>query len=82
MTSITQTIEITEDHKLQLNLQLPSDLPNGETEMVITFRPKASSCQDNFTARLRELVPPEVVGTVKINGDLLEPIDVEWEAQR
>ena len=78
MTSITQTIEITDDHTLQLNLQLPSDLPKGTAEMVITFR----TAEDRAVDSLRELLPPELVGSVKINGDLLQPLDVQWEAQR
>lgn len=78
MTSITQTVEITDDHKLQLSLQLPNDLPKGKVEMTITFR----TTEDQEVDSLRALLPPELAGSVKVNGDLLQPLDVQWEAQR
>lgn len=33
-----------------------------------------------FDPRLKGIVDPELYGTVTILGDIIEPIDVEWEA--
>jgi hypothetical protein len=47
MTTIEQTIEITPDHRLRLDLPLSSDIPVGRAEIRITIFP----CTKNLSGR-------------------------------
>ena len=40
MTTITKNIEIPQDRRLQLNLDLPDDLPIGRAELRLTITPE------------------------------------------
>jgi hypothetical protein len=39
MTTIQQTVEITEDRRLNLDLSIPDDVPVGTAEMTIVLAP-------------------------------------------
>ncbi|MDR1166695.1 MAG: hypothetical protein LBO66_12670 [Deltaproteobacteria bacterium] len=39
MTVISKIIEITEDRRLRLDLELPDDLPTGKAELRLTINP-------------------------------------------
>jgi hypothetical protein len=39
MDTIQQTIEIPKDHRLRLDLPLPSDIPSGRAEVHVTIVP-------------------------------------------
>ncbi|MDR2561430.1 MAG: hypothetical protein LBC63_06650 [Holophagales bacterium] len=45
MTTIQQTIEIPQDHRLHLDLPLPSEIPAGRAEVHVTIIPCVHSAK-------------------------------------
>lgn len=73
MTSITRTVEIGTDHKLHLDVDLPSDLPQGKARIVLTVLPIAEPKNEATVNRLGSLFG-KGKGKVRMSDDFDAPL--------
>jgi len=76
MYTIKKVVNIPENRKLHIELDLPCDFPAGEAEVICSFNPLGNSHKQNVAS----LVPTDVAKSIHINADLTEALDVKWDA--
>jgi prevent-host-death family protein len=80
-TSVRQTRTVTASEFKARCLQLMDEVNASGEEIVITKRGKPVSRLVPYRVRPASLIGL-FAGQMKILGDIIEPIDVEWEANR
>jgi hypothetical protein len=72
MNPIITEVVITSDHKLCLNLDLPTDYPTGKAKVTVTVEP-----QENVTVPVNRLaeIRGQGKGKVWMSDDFDEPLD-------
>ncbi|MDR1044149.1 MAG: DUF2281 domain-containing protein [Candidatus Adiutrix sp.] len=72
MNPVTMEVVITNDHKLNLNIDLPKDCPTGAAIVTLTVKPKPEAVQSmNRAAEIRGLGK----GKVWMSEDFDAPLD-------
>jgi len=51
-TSITRLVQIGQDHRIQVELDVPADFPEGEAEMTVALRPTVGRDRPNRTREI------------------------------
>lgn len=51
-----------------------------ETENKTRAESETREIPEDYDKMLLGIVPPEMIGSVTVVGDIIEPIDVEWDA--
>ena len=70
MNPITAEVVITNDHKLNLNIDLPKDYPTGKAVVTVTVEPKA----DQPVNRMAEIAGI-YEGQIWMSDDFDEPLE-------
>lgn len=78
MTAHKIVVDVPADHKLHLDIDVPSDIPAGEVELSYEFKLSEKAIR----RMLAGVVPEELIGSVEIHGDILEPMNDEWECMQ
>jgi hypothetical protein len=73
MTAIHQTVEIPNDRKLHLDIDVPADLPLGTAEVTVSISPKRTPDMDKAVEALNKL---QELGGLQCFGD-----PAEWQRE-